>query len=104
MKALFHPVWVTVRRGMDTLIGQPGPHDHFCIRRYGQDTMIEATEDQMEAWCPRGEEDVFVKGEKNGKLVKTTDVHGAGFLRIYYIMHKTFLPSYYIIFDSIKIG
>ena len=35
MKALFHPIWVTVRRGMDTLIGQPGPDDCFCVRGYG---------------------------------------------------------------------
>lgn len=35
MKALFHLVWVAVMRGMDTLIGQPGTDDHFCVRGYG---------------------------------------------------------------------
>lgn len=26
-----------------------------------EDTMIVATEDQMEAWCPKGKENAFVK-------------------------------------------
>lgn len=102
---LFHPVWVTVRRGMDTLIGQPGSGDHCYLTSYGQDTMIVATQVQMKACSLKGSKGCCYQTKKGRMLGRYKQQMSVVliFPEDIYIMNVVFLPIYYTTFDSIKI-